>query len=154
MTRSTRMFWQQYRTSAWKGPQKNVEVWIDLRNTLGSSRVRCVVDAFNHRYNQAVTDAHLLANVLHPKYKGKNLNGEELSRAMALTSEFPGLMPITMKFQAKSAPFHEAKFAQSQRSFSLLHPTNGGNRTPLGSKMENSSQCTAFCALLHHPRFM
>ena len=89
-----------------------VEVWADLLNTLGSSPVTCVTESINRRYKQAVIDAHMLANVLHPKYQGKNLKEEETSRAMALASEFPGLIPITMKFQAKSPPFHESKFAE------------------------------------------
>lgn len=42
----------------------------------------CITESINYRYKQAVTEALMLANVLYPKYQGKNLKEEETSRAM------------------------------------------------------------------------
>lgn len=72
------------------------------------------VKAVKKRYDQVITKAHLLANLIHPSLQGKALSEEEVSSAMEYASEkFPSLVPIIMKFQAKSPPFNAFKFSDS-----------------------------------------
>ena len=56
----------------------------------------------------------MLANILHPALQGRLLNAEELNTSMEFANEkYPKLVPIIMKFQAKSLPFQTFKFAES-----------------------------------------
>ena len=66
------------------------------------------------RYDQVITQAHLLANLINPSLQGKALTAEEVNTAMDYANEkFPLLVPVIMKFQAKSSPFHAYKFSDS-----------------------------------------
>ncbi len=65
-------------------------------------------------YSQVLTQALLLANLIHPSWQGKALTEEEVNTALEYPNEkFPSLVPIIMKFQAKSPPFHTFKFSDS-----------------------------------------
>lgn len=66
------------------------------------------------RYEQFITKAHLLANMLHPALQGKMLSAEEVNITMEYANEkYATLVPVIMKFQAKSPPFQAFKFTES-----------------------------------------
>ena len=89
-----------------------VDIWKGLFTSLSNDKDS--MNAVKKRYNQVITKAHLLANLIHPSLQGKALTEEEVNTAMEYASEkFPSLVPIIMKFQAKSPPFHAFKFSDS-----------------------------------------
>ncbi len=58
------------------------------------------------RYEQCITKAHILTNMLHPPLQGKMLIAEEVNITMEYANEkYATLVPVFMKFQAKSPPF-------------------------------------------------
>lgn len=66
------------------------------------------------RYEQFITKAHMLANMLHPALQGKMLSSEEMNITMEYANEkYATLVPVIMKFQAKSPPFQAFKFTES-----------------------------------------
>ncbi|XP_076038547.1 uncharacterized protein LOC143023811 [Oratosquilla oratoria] len=86
-----------------------VNMWKELITTLSNGRD--ALTAVRKRYDQVITQAHLLANLIHPSLQGKLLS-EEVNNAMDYANErFPSLVPVIMKFQAKSPPFHAFKFS-------------------------------------------
>ena len=88
-----------------------VNIWKELITTLCNDR-DALTDV-RKRYDQVITQAHLLANLIHPSLQGKLLS-EEVNNAMDYANErFPSLVPVIMKFQAKSPPFHAFKFSDS-----------------------------------------
>ncbi len=89
-----------------------VNIWKELITTLCNDRD--AVTAAKKWFDQVITQAHLLANLIHPSFQGKLLSAEEVNNAMEYTNEkFPFLAPVIMKFQAKSSPFHAFKFSDS-----------------------------------------
>ena len=65
-------------------------------------------------YEQFITKAHMLANMLHPTLQGKMLSAEEVNITMEYANEnYVTLVPVIMKFQAKSPPFQAFKFTES-----------------------------------------
>ncbi len=74
------------------------------------SNGRDAVIAAKKRYDQVITRAHLLANLIHPSFQGKLLSAG-LNNAMDYAIMFPSLVKVIMKFQAKSSPFHAFKFS-------------------------------------------
>ena len=57
---------------------------------------------FDSRYGTAVTDCHLLANLLDPRYSGKRLSEAERERAVVLMREdCPEFTTLYMKFKTK-----------------------------------------------------
>lgn len=66
------------------------------------------------RYEMAITEAHLLANLLDPKYQGEQLTEEEVDKAMTYVTDFyPDIMPEVQAFQAKATPFKQYLFAKN-----------------------------------------
>ena len=89
-----------------------VDVWKRL--TIHFKNDKQVETIVKKRYEQFITKAHMLANILHPALQGRLLNAEELNTSMEFANEkYPKLVPIIMKFQAKSPPFQTFKFAES-----------------------------------------
>ena len=86
-----------------------VNIWKELITTLCNDRD--ALTAVRKRYDQVITQTHSLANLIHPSLQGKLLS-EEVNNAMDYATErFPSLVPVIMKFQAKSPPFHAFKFS-------------------------------------------
>ncbi len=72
------------------------------------------VTAAKMRFDQVITQAHLLANLIHPSLQGKLISTEDVNNAMDYANEkFPSLVPVIMKFKAKSSPFQALKFSDS-----------------------------------------
>lgn len=67
--------------------------------------------AFKYRMNMNLTADHYTAYLLTPKYYREHLNDEELSSVCEhLTTIDDTLVPIVMKYQAKTAPFQTFRF--------------------------------------------
>ena len=65
-------------------------------------------------YEQFITKAHMLANMLHPTLQGKMLSVEEVNITKECANEkYVTLVPVIMKFQAKSPPFQAFNFTES-----------------------------------------
>ena len=57
----------------------------------------------NHRFNQAMTPSHYLANLLHPVYRGKKLLSEHIDEADSLLLEQnPSLVPEFLQFRTSN----------------------------------------------------
>ncbi|XP_066983751.1 uncharacterized protein [Macrobrachium rosenbergii] len=82
-----------------------VNIWKELITTLCNDRD--AVTAAKKRFDQVITQAHLLANLIHPSFQGKLLSAEEVNNAMDYANEkFPSLVPVIMKLhQIVSFPF-------------------------------------------------
>lgn len=90
---------------------ESVDVWKELRDQLGLLDNREVTRKFERRYEQAMTPAHLLANLLHPTHRGARLTDDERDAALDYASRrWPSIMPMIVKFQAQSRPFQPCKF--------------------------------------------
>ena len=89
-----------------------VDIWKGLLTAFSNDKD--AKNAVKKRYNQVITQAHLLANLIHPSLQGKALSEEVVNTALEYANEtFPSLVPIIMKYQAKSPPFHTFKFSDS-----------------------------------------
>ena len=71
-------------------------------------------EKFDSRYKTALTDSHLLANLLDPRYSGKKLTATEREKAVQLIrDDCPDFTSLYMKFKTKSSPFNDQFFANS-----------------------------------------
>ena len=89
-----------------------VEVWhklkTDLKDLVTDEKG---VEKVDKRRNAAITPAHLLANLLDPRYRGRCLSSEEVSSAENYVEEyFPNFLPTLMSYRGKSTPFKEIYF--------------------------------------------
>ncbi len=105
---------------------ETVNIWKELITTLCNDRD--AVPAAKKRFDQVITQTHLLANLIHPSLQGKLLSAKEMNNAMECANEkFPSLVPVIMEFQAKSPHFHAFKFSDPvTKCMSLCHLLNGG----------------------------
>ena len=88
-----------------------VNIWKELYDHLKNNQQ--VEKRLRKRYEQFITKAHLLANMLNPSLQGKVLDEEEMNMAMEYANEkYQALVPIIMKFQARSPPFQSFKFTE------------------------------------------
>lgn len=61
---------------------------------------------FNIRYKQAITTAHLVANLLYPTLKGKNPTSDEKDNVMGYASHrWSSIIPMIVEVQAQTGPF-------------------------------------------------
>ena len=82
------------------------QVWIllqaELRDMWNVNEQR----KLNERFNTSVTDAHCLADMIHPRYMGKKLSSTQKECALNLMKEsFPDFMPVYVNFSGRSFPF-------------------------------------------------
>lgn len=90
-----------------------VEIWKELEGTILSLGIREVTRKFKSRYNQAITPAHLVANLIHPIQRGKSLTDDEKDAALEYASQkWPSIMSMIIKFQAQARPFQACKFTE------------------------------------------
>lgn len=102
-----------------------VEIWkclkSDLDRILETSDAKKIVDK---RYKQAITEFHLIANILDPRYQGKSLTSQELDDALNLCGkEFPSLLTVILKFRSRAEPFNK-NYAFQENIITDLCPTN------------------------------
>lgn len=72
------------------------------------------------RFNQAILDEHLVAYMLHPKYRGENLSAEQLENVNRwMVEKDPSFMSFMVNFETKSSPFPPTFFMETIR----LSPT-------------------------------
>ena len=72
------------------------EVWMDL---LQEEDLAPYLKTVEKRFNQAMTPSHFLANILHPRYRGKKLKSDQITSAQEmLQEENLELVPDLMKF--------------------------------------------------------
>lgn len=96
-----------------------VEEWKKLEAVFTSfeSTERIIKQKFVKRYEQATTPIHFLAYLLDPT-TNKNefpLSPQEKNSALEIVSKYysgTGLLPLVIKLEAKSDPFHETMFSQ------------------------------------------
>ena len=89
-----------------------VEIWKELEMKLKDLKNREINQKFRARCSQAVTPAHLLANLLHPTLQGKNLSPEEKEKSVEYAGQkWPSMMPTIIRFQGQTSPFQPCKFA-------------------------------------------
>lgn len=66
-----------------------------------------------NRFQDCITPIHLLANILHPRYLGAELNQKQEEEAeIFLRSKFPEMVPTLYAFMAKTVPFTNALFSE------------------------------------------
>ena len=76
------------------------ETWIDL---LQNSGLQTYKDKVLHRFQQAMTPTHYLANILHPQYRGKLLLPDRVSSAQDLLFQTtPDMLPDLLSFMTDS----------------------------------------------------
>lgn len=86
-----------------------VEVWLDLQDFLKCDPEKLTY--FTKRYKVAMTNAHFLANIMDPRFRGERINEEEYDAAMEYAAVYhPDCMPDLIKFKAKCSPFKEYLF--------------------------------------------
>lgn len=63
------------------------------------------------RLDQALSPCHLLANIVHPKYRGKSLTDAQYETAMDwATAEHENIIPDLINFKAEAGPFPKFLF--------------------------------------------
>jgi hypothetical protein len=89
-----------------------VEIWIDLEETLKNvlekeADKKCLTK----RMKGNLTTYHYLANLLSPRYAGRRLSDKQVEDSMTLLAEVSSeSVPAVMKYQTKTAPFHNYLF--------------------------------------------
>lgn len=92
----------------------SVEIWKDLDEILKTILPQSDKKKVNARIKTNVTPAHLLANILHPKYRGISLTDDEVETALEYCSErYPDSMATVINYQAKAECFGQFRFADS-----------------------------------------
>ena len=92
-----------------------VDVWLGL---LEDEKLEPHRRELERRLDQAVTDAHLAAYLVHPRYMGAKLSLQQYDRAMA---HFPeDLHPVIVQMHGEQSPFPKAFFSAPMK---MLHPT-------------------------------
>ena len=87
------------------------EDWLDL---LESPNLAVFNSQIKKRFNQAMTPAHFLANLLDPKYLGAKLSPEQKEKGKeVLDSYSEDLVPLTYQLAAKLEPFPVRMFGPS-----------------------------------------
>lgn len=82
------------------------DIWIDL--TKEDNLMNTHEKEVTNRFKQAITDYHLLAYMLHPKYLGTKLSCAQEENARKLLADInPDFLPYVIALQNKSAPFPE-----------------------------------------------
>lgn len=91
------------------------EIWKKLKQELlGEKNDNISEEKINKRMDLALTPAHFLANILHPKYKGNLLSVEEVNTALEWVNEkYPSLLSLILKFRTECAPFPKYMFSSS-----------------------------------------
>lgn len=79
-----------------------VEVWKNLKEKLGNNSK--ISASFEKRYNQAMSSAHYLANLVHPSYCGAKLKEAEKEEAIEYANSKFGaqFLILVLKHKAKS----------------------------------------------------
>ena len=66
------------------------------------------------KFDQAITPSHLLANIVHLSYRGKNLTDSEYSTGMDLAAaEHNSIVSDLINYKAEAAPFQSFMFQQN-----------------------------------------
>lgn len=92
------------------------EDWLSLLNNPDLSHYQNKVKA---RFSKAMTDAHFLANLLHPRYIGGNLTADQKSAARDLLEHYSSEhATLQLKMQTKAAPFPKTLFTETSISMS------------------------------------
>lgn len=101
----------------------SVRVWKMLEKSFRTVGNDECLKKFKSRYEMAMSEAHFLAYMLDPKEKSPELDltQEEKSKALDFAkAKYPepesDILPIIIKFQAKSAPFQKQFFQNSVAS--------------------------------------
>ena len=75
-------------------------------NLLRNEELKPHSAAVKRRFEQAISHWHLVAYLLHPKYRGENLNFEQKEKARALLLKInPLFVTDAINFELKEAPF-------------------------------------------------
>ena len=86
------------------------EEWLKL---LQEESLKPYQKTLKNRFQCAVTPHHILANMLHPKYRGSRLNSEQKEIGMqTILAKDPNFLPVMCSFQAESSPFPKSMFAE------------------------------------------
>ena len=105
------------------------ELWINLKNEMtdeGLFRTEDIAEKFFNRYDTALTDCHLFANMIDPRYQGKKLTEEERKKGLQyLWSDCPAFQPTYMKFKSKAEPFSRQFFDMA--TLEEVHPLTWWN---------------------------
>lgn len=90
-----------------------VFIWKELGEKINSTKNKEVIQKYKNRYCMALTATHFLSYMLDPREKASahELTQEEKTSAFDFAkSKYPALLPLIIKFNAKSTPFHEPYF--------------------------------------------
>ena len=91
-----------------------VEIWKKLEIELALDNIRDAKKKFKKRYDQALTPSHLLANIIHPKYRGKTLTNAEYKTAMEHAStKYNAILSDLVNFKAEAPPFQRFMFQEN-----------------------------------------
>lgn len=88
-----------------------VRLWIKL---IENEDLRPYHDILFKRMNQSITPAHLVAYLLHPKFKGEGLTEIQKEDARSWLHEInPEFLNYVVSFKAQGAPFPKSYFTQT-----------------------------------------
>lgn len=87
-----------------------VEIWKKLKTELNLES-RDTKKKFQKRIDQALSPYHLLANIIHPKFRGINLTTAEYDTGMNLAAEeYSASVPDLINYKAEAFPFQSFMF--------------------------------------------
>ena len=88
-----------------------VEVWKRLSEDMASSQRLVVSQKVEKRSNQALTAAHYLANILDPRFMGRNLSVNQIDTALEFCSmDYETCLPTVLNFRAQNGPLKSYMF--------------------------------------------
>ena len=90
-----------------------VEVWKALEREMESLQPLYVTQKVQQRSKQALTTAHYFANIIDPRYMGRNLSNCEIDAGLELCSlEYPSCLATVINIRVKSIPFKPFMFKE------------------------------------------
>lgn len=90
-------------------------IWLDLKLFFEfEAHNSSMTESFNYRFDMAITEYHLLAYILDPRYFGTKLTDDQLDSTLNFVNMYHHeIMTEIIKFQARSFPFKEYLFSES-----------------------------------------
>ena len=85
-----------------------------LKSDLALLENRDVKKELQKRYDQALCPSPFLANIVHPRYRGKNLTNDEHGTGMDFAAQqHAAMVPDLVNYKAEASPFQSFMFQQN-----------------------------------------
>lgn len=90
-----------------------VNVWKNLEEDIQNAGHSNVADKVKNRMKQACTPAHLLSNILDPRFRGNKLSLSDIDAAMEFAGDIgPQVLSDVLNYRGETGPFKQYMFQE------------------------------------------